>query len=534
MRCPKCGKDLEIRSDKSRHRFWACPGYPKCKYTASLKRAKTLPKVQFDRTQDFDIGKFTTLKTKQELDFYDKQLTHPHFFLEEVLNLTLEPFHKEWLHMAQKSRNTCIMAHRGSGKTEIMIVGYMLFKLYEAILDMYYNTWYHDRKWFEGAIISKSLPQSTGVLRRLKYRMFDSELLKRLMPEGRDGKISGSEIILKGRHRVVCRPYGDTVRGIHVNVACIDEAGTFEEKRTFTDAIVPIVQRYEGKLVSIGTPSSQVDLLYDMFKNKKFASKKYPAYKDSKKHIPLYGTSFSKKRLIEIEETIGTLAFSREYMVEPLSDQDRIFPFSLIQQGFIRAGKWIRERRSTDFQYYMGCDFAMSASAKADYSVFMVIEKDLNGKCRICEIKRNKGESFEVQMNKIRDMYNRFQPTNIMIDMRHIGHTFLSKLREEGLRVEEFKTTNKTKEELIMHLRNQFEKVNVLIPHHQSILPYGINPLIQELLEYAAHLTPQKKITYKGVGAHDDCIISLALAIYAATRFITVNLGIKRTSHARR
>jgi len=34
VECPKCGKDLKVRTNrKTGSKFYGCPGYPKCKFT---------------------------------------------------------------------------------------------------------------------------------------------------------------------------------------------------------------------------------------------------------------------------------------------------------------------------------------------------------------------------------------------------------------------------------------------------------------------------------------------------------------------
>lgn len=471
-------------------------------------------------------------------DWTDKRLYNTVFFLRHVLGLTIAKFHREWVTLADRNINTCIMAPRGHGKTEVLIVGYTLAKLYSAVLDKHYGIDMEKKykaKWFEAAIISKSMPQSTGVLRRIKYRLYDHPFLKRLMGDGREGKLSATEIILKDRHRIVCKPYGDTVRGIHVNLVCIDEAGTFEDKRIFTDAISAIKNKKNGSMVVIGTPTSSVDLLYDLFNNPGFKSKKYRAFRDATKMThPLWRKEFSVTKLKNIRDTIGTLAFSREYMCEPISEEDRVFPYNLVEKGFIPKGHWITERRSNDVTYWMGCDFAMSANTGADYSAFIMVERDMNGKCRICEIHRAKGQSFEQQMNVLEDMYERFSPANVLIDARSFGASFFQRMRDEGMRVEEFKATNKSKEDIIMHLRNQFEKNNVLIPRHRETFTHT-NQLVRELTNISVKLTEHAgrtgNVTYESIGGHDDMVMALAQAIYVATRFKYNPIQVRRTNH---
>ena len=469
-------------------------------------------------------------------DPFDARLRNAAFFMRHILNLEIAVFHREWLWLCDNNRNVCIMAPRGHGKTEVLIIGWMLYSMYMAVMDIKEGIWKHAdvRNWFEGMIVSKSMPQSTSVLRRLKYRMLDHPFLKRLLGTGREGKETATELILIGRHKIVCRPYGDQIRGIHVNLACIDEAGTFEDQTIFNYAIQPTIQKYHGKISAIGTPTSQVDLLYNLFNNPRFKSKKYQAFKDPvQQKKPLWPSEFPKRKLIEIKETIGSLAFSREYMCEPVGEEDRIFPHHLIEKGFLQRAGWVKEARSSDVSYWIGCDFAMSAAVGADYSVFVVIERDMNGKCRICDIYRAKGKSFKEQMHHLRVLYARYHPTNVMIDARTFGESFLQQMRDEGMRVEGHKDTRASKEKVIMHLRNQFEKLKVLIPRGRETRP-ETDDLVNELLSYTVVITPQKQVTYEGTGAHDDCVSALALAIYVATRYTYSPLTVARTSYSKR
>jgi len=44
--------------------------------------------------------------------------------------------------------------------------------------------------------------------------------------------------------------------------------------------------------------------------------------------------------------------------------------------------------------------------------------------------------------------------------------------------------------------------------------------------------TPSGNVTFEGVGEHDDCVIALALSIYAATRYSTIPLSMRRSGFA--
>jgi DNA topoisomerase-1 len=48
MKCPRCGKDLKVRSGKFGE-FIACSGYPKCHYKGSTKKIKTPLEAEADK-----------------------------------------------------------------------------------------------------------------------------------------------------------------------------------------------------------------------------------------------------------------------------------------------------------------------------------------------------------------------------------------------------------------------------------------------------------------------------------------------------
>ena len=91
---------------------------------------------------------------------YDPRLRNAPFFMRHILNLNIATFHREWLHMCNNNRNTCIMAPRGHGKTEILIVGYMIYSWYMCLMDKEDGIWKHKdvRNWFEGMIYQSKNP----------------------------------------------------------------------------------------------------------------------------------------------------------------------------------------------------------------------------------------------------------------------------------------------------------------------------------------------------------------------------------------
>lgn len=461
----------------------------------------------------------------------EKQYLDPEIFFHKILCLDIAHFHKQWIEYAEKYRFVCIMAPRQHGKTEILIVGYTLFKLYEAILNI--KRGYRNRP-YSAMIVSKTMPQSTEVLRRLKYKMMDSPVLREYLPSGREGRMASTQLLLKGRHRILCRPYSDSVRGETLDICCIDECGTYEDKEIFKYALMPTIQKYDGKIIAIGTPTSHTDLLFELFENPVFVSKKYQVYTDENRKKSLWVSEFPASKLETIKQAIGTLSFSREFMCEPLGEEDRIFRYDDISSGFLPNTSWVMEKRP-NCTYWMGADFAMSGKVGSDFTVYTVIEKDCFDKLQICYIFRTKGMPYEAQMNYLLELNEKYRFTRILIDERSFGQTFLQQVRNKGINIEGWKFGPKdSKEQIIMHLANQFEKKVVLIPRGMECLT-NTNQLIKELTAFSAELNVRTgNIKFEGKGEHDDMVVSLALAVFAATRRSGALSHIARSSYGRK
>ena len=86
------------------------------------------------------------------------------FFAENVLGYKIQPFHLEWIKMLQSNRRVAIEAPTGFGKTTILGDAFCLW-----------TAWIEKDK--EMCIISKSLPQSTKLLNKIKDIIENNEFL---------------------------------------------------------------------------------------------------------------------------------------------------------------------------------------------------------------------------------------------------------------------------------------------------------------------------------------------------------------------
>jgi len=97
--------------------------------------------------------------------------------------------------------------------------------------------------------------------------------------------------------------------------------------------------------------------------------------------------------------------------------------------------------------------------------------------------------------------------------------------------VESFVTGGKgqKKDELIRGLISAFEHEQIIIPQGDEWTIEQMNPLLDELDKFCTVLTPAGNEQFRGMGSHDDIVISLALANKATqiigSPFVVTNFG---------
>lgn len=432
-----------------------------------------------------------------------------HYFFQECLGLQLAKFHKEWLRTIQKNRRIVIQCARGHGKTEVALIGYMTYMAFS-------------KPGFQGIIVSKAMEQSTENLKRIRDHIWTNPLLATAIPDKRESDWSKTAIELKNGSRIMCKPLRQTIRGMHVDLVGCEEVGTWDEKDLFYEGIVPIANKKDGTILAIGTPLSKRDLLHELSEEDRgYVALKYPAIKfDAKgRRFPLWKNVFPLAKLDRIKKEIGELKFAQEYLCEPLGTENQLFPHSLIQTCFDEVAHFKEEREGdTRSLFYIGADFAMSGAVGADYTVYTVIEREPSGKLRLVLMERYKGLDYQTQKMRIERLVAKFRPMEILIDESSFGKIFFQEMKRAGIPVRGYVFTNESKNALMMFTRNMFENETIIIPRgtRDSHTKLATDVLIAELENFGYIYKEGKKPILGGIGMHDDCVISLALALYAA------------------
>ena len=167
----------------------------------------------------------------------------------------------------------------------------------------------------------------------------------------------------------------------------------------------------------------------------------------------------------------------------------------------------LRPQRREGYKYYVGVDPAISTDG--DYNVITVLEVDEHDNKSIVYIDRSKNVEFRENIQKVRLIGKIFHPEVVLFETNTFAKSFTQELRNvTDLNVHDFNTTRKRKEEIILSLQMNFENEKINLPYGNEESRRVSGSLIEELSMFA--ITDRGK--FEGIGAHDDMVMSLALA----------------------
>lgn len=195
------------------------------------------------------------------------------------------------------------------------------------------------------------------------------------------------------------------------------------------------------------------------------------------------------------KEMLPQQTFEQEYEAAFLSDAASVF-----RGVHDIIGPTLAEPKK-GHTYVMGVDLARHL----DYTVLTVIDKSTFPH-EVVAFDRFKDIDYPLQKTRIKNLADKYG-ARLVVDSTAVGAPISTDLKREGLLVEDFTFSKKSKPELI-------EKLSIYIEQRKIAIP-DIETLIDELGAFGYEMTPAGNITYGApTGLHDDCVISLALAVW--------------------
>lgn len=442
------------------------------------------------------------------------------FFAQETLTGAVEPpyngkfligdHHLAWDDLVNNYKRLCVLASRDSGKSHFFSKAYAIWKA----------------KYVPGStgyIFSESSDQSKDILRKIKEEFEDNPLLQDLVPDTRGVRKTTAwgetRIKLSNGSRIYARSFGTKSRGAHPDWIVVDDgvgddAGYSEAIRTkqlnfFLSAISNMIVP-GGQIIVVGTPQHSQDLYGHLSNNPEYKYVAFPAYRPD--GSALWPERYSLESLARKKEEIGSLRFTREFLVRPVSDLMSLFPQTLFkgdpaEQMTARLGLggkyWIDKGIHT---ICMGVDFAMSAQTGADYTVIFVMGIDDHQNRWILDIKRGKGMPYQEQLSLINETARLYNVDLVYVESNQMQRIFGDELiRTTDLPIKQYHTgvEKNSMEKGVPSLRILLENRKFRIPRGDKYSVEMTNIWIDEM--YSFTWTDGK---LQSTGAHDDTVMA--------------------------
>jgi hypothetical protein len=437
------------------------------------------------------------------------------------------PHHLEWDAIAANAERAVVLAPRDHGKSIYWSCGYPIWKCA------------YGKRGDIGYIFSSNQDRANELLQIIVDELLNNPKLRWLVPPRHDNKWSKRRIILTTGSEIRARGFGVRVRGGHpkwiVSDDSLSDATLWSETQrkkdtdyffsAITNMVVP-----GGQIIVPGTPFHMDDLYAHLqnLERAKYKSAKYIVWKKpavDEKGQALWPARYDEERLAAKKEEIGSVRFTREYLVQPVSDDMSLFPSYLfegepIKQRAISLGRYVEgvprkyplRPGDCDPLYiphpaeyweqlgittrFTGIDIALSAETGADYFVMVTLGLDAAGNRWLCDLFYARGLSFHAQLDTI-------HPALVYIEDNAMQRVWGDELiRTSDLPIKKFTTTAQIKNALdkgIFVLRPLFENKKHRLPVGDAESVERVQWLISQFVQFA---WVDGKL--EGVGAHDD------------------------------
>jgi hypothetical protein len=338
-------------------------------------------------------------------------------------------------------------------------------------------------------------------------KMFQHPLLKKFKPSR--GWAIGN-ITLTNGNQILERSVGSQIRGLHPQEIIIDDplkefsvSGIQKVTDWFYGDMIPTLH-HTASLRVIGTPFSYTDIYRQLEENAAYTVRTYPCL--NALNEPLWPDRWDYDALMSRKAEIGSLKFTREYMCVPIWIRTSLFNPEYLDLAK-NKNLVLKPSRREGYKYYVGVDPAISTDG--DYNVITVLEVDEEDNKNIVYIDRSKNVEFRENINKVKLIGKIFNPEVILFETNTFAKSFTQELRNVAdLNVHDFNTTRKKKEEIILNLQMTLENQKMNFPYGNEESRRVTSALVEELSMFA--ITERGR--FEGIGAHDDMVMSLALA----------------------
>lgn len=440
------------------------------------------------------VLKLDGLNFEHQMDMNMSRNSFPYFF-EHVLDFQMTNHQAEWKGLMDDTKRTVIMCSRGHGKSVFMrawVVWNLCFQ--EPPYQMVYMS---------------SNQKQTNMHMKSISKMFNHPILEKFKPEGNKGW-AVEEMNLSNGNSIVARSVNSQFRGLHPQEVIIDDplkefsvSGIQKVTDWFFGDLTPAIHS-SAKVRIIGTPFSYTDIYQQLSENPVYTMRVYPCLNSLNE--PLWPERWDYDSLMERKQEMGSLLFTREYMCVPISTGTSLFNPEFLDNAK-NKDLVLKPMRREGYKYFVGIDPAISTDG--DYNVITVIEMDKDENKSIVYVDRAKNVQFRENIQKVKIVNKLFNPDSVFFESNGFAKSFIQEIRNSAdIRLHDFTTTRRKKQEIILNLQMTLENGKMNFPYGNEESRKVTGELISELSMFAI----SENGKFEGVGAHDDMVMSLALA----------------------
>jgi phage FluMu gp28-like protein len=309
-------------------------------------------------------------------------------------------------------------------------------------------------------------------------------------------QIPGAEI--KRADQVVALPGGGVVqvrsadnpqalRGEGLDFLVMDECA-FIQEAAWAEALRPALSDRLGRALFISTPKGR-NWFWRLFVRGQDAGSEFQSWQFPTATNPYIAASEIEAARQSLPERI----FQQEYLAMFLDDAGAVF------RRVVEAATATEQAEPVaGHRYVIGVDWAQ----QYDFTVLTVVDMATR---EVVLVDRFNQVDYVIQSNRLKALYQRFKPDQVIAEFNSIGQPIIERLQREGLPVAPFTTTNASKTAAIDALALAFEQSDIRIPNDPA--------LIGELQAYEMERLPSGLRRFGAPeGMHDDMVMSLALA----------------------
>lgn len=465
---------------------------------------------------------------EKEMDEQLKIMSYNYFKATSLTNFRMQWRNIEWGNLIQLFSDSAYICQRGSGKSFEFCFALPLWRLYSynkkhPLIKNTKDNLYRE----ETCIITNERRLVNIHISKIVDEIKINDVLAaKINPNGK-ASLAGESVKTESGAVLHSRSYNSFIRGIHVGCCITDDfldkscLYSLEQRNKFHEVFYGEIKSIideGGYNIVCGTPFHQMDLYGDLKNDDMFKVFQYPGVMPNGELLA--PDRYTYPYLEGLKKSLGSLVFSREHLITPVSDSASIFPWTFLNMSKLSMEnvKYVSSRSDYPIKLrrvVIGVDLSKSANIGADYTVFETWGADSNDVYYLLNIYRAKGISYNEQISTLISLDNRFKPNEIVVEDNGFQSIIADMLRERGLKnVRNFTTTSSVKKDWM----NGVPSISALFERNQIKIPYNNDEKTREqsdsfLQEFSSITFNDDNGKLESADGKDDQVMSAFFAL---------------------